>query len=299
MSFYHFAFTWNNPTNDVRGYLATLCEGVGVTYAVVGNETAPTTGTEHLQGHITFAQRKSLNAARTLLQGAHVERARVPRASIEYCKKGGDFVEYGDIKAIPYQGKRTDLDDYIDWVKTSPTYPTTVDIQRTFPNLWVRYSKRLLELRDCNRTLPGLESGEYRGWQLRVRDLIAEPADDRKIIFVVDENGGAGKSWFVRKYLTDNDDAQMIGVAKRDDMIHALDVSKRVIFIDVPRNSMQYLQYAVLEGIKNRLVFSAKYNSLCKQFIHQPHVVVFSNEEPDRNALTRDRYKIINIVNLN
>jgi len=53
------------------------------------------------------------------------------------------------------------------------------------------------------------------------------------------------------------------------------------------------LQYGVLEQLKNRMVFSPKYNSCHKIIRRISHVIVFINEEPDMNALTGDRYKII------
>jgi len=58
---------------------------------------------------------------------------------------------------------------------------------------------------------------------------------------------------------------------------------------------MQYMQYAILEQLKNRLIFSNKYQSQMKVLPNNVHVVVFSNEAPDMNALTNDRYKVINI----
>lgn len=296
----HFVFTLNNPTQDERGYLATLFNGQGCIYALYGNETAPTTGTPHLQGYVCFTARKSISSVRTLLPRAHVERAVAPREAIEYCKKEGDFVEFGDPTAVTFQGKRTDLDDFIEWVTSVQQYPSDDVIIKTYPKLWLRYSRKLCDLRNALRTQPALITGEHnlRQWQQSLTNRLEQPADDRKIIFVIDEAGSAGKSWFVRKYLTDHDDGQFLSVGKRDDLAHAIDESKRIFFLDIPRGNMEYLQYGFLEQVKNRLVFSPKYNSVSKILQHQPHVVVFSNEDPDRNALTRDRYDIIRIVNL-
>jgi hypothetical protein len=52
------------------------------------------------------------------------------------------------------------------------------------------------------------------------------------------------------------------------------------------------LQYGVLESIKDRLVFSPKYCARTKRVIHNPHVIVFSNEMPEMNKLTDDRYDV-------
>ncbi|ALE29598.1 replication associated protein [Lake Sarah-associated circular virus-7] len=87
-----FIFTWNNPTADTEAALESLA---GYSYLTFGRETAPTTGTRHLQGYIRFTDGKSLRSARRLLNGAHVEVARTIRQAIEYCHKEGDFVEFG------------------------------------------------------------------------------------------------------------------------------------------------------------------------------------------------------------
>jgi len=55
---------------------------------------------------------------------------------------------------------------------------------------------------------------------------------------------------------------------------------------------MEYLQYAVLEKLKDQIIFSGKYASSTKYIEHPVHVVVFSNEEPNMDALTLDRYVV-------
>ena len=135
------------------------------------------------------------------------------------------------------------------------------------------------------------------GWQSELEQELDEgPLDNRAIVFYCDPEGGKGKTWFIRKYLSEHDDAQMFSVGKRDDIAHALDPTKRIFFFNVPRGSMQYLQYGVLESIKDRLVFSPKYNSGTKRIHHDVHVIVMCNEEPDYSQLTHDRFDIRNIV---
>jgi len=46
--------------------------------------------------------------------------------------------------------------------------------------------------------------------------------------------------------------------------------------------------------LKDRFVFSPKYDSKTKWLSNQPHVVVFMNEHPDMTKLSHDRYRIIN-----
>lgn len=86
-----FVFTLNNPVGDSEsGLLGLECQ-----YVTFGREIAPGTGTPHLQGFIYFANGRTVRSCRQLLRGAHVERAITIEEAIDYCHKGGDFVEKG------------------------------------------------------------------------------------------------------------------------------------------------------------------------------------------------------------
>lgn len=294
-----YCFTHNNYTGaDETRYADLFAAGIAdgsILYAVVGKEVAPTTGTPHLQGYVFFADRKRPGAVRSLFPGAHVIIALgTPQENQTYCQKGGDFVEFGTVGACPTQGKRTEFEHYKEWLKAEPSWPSDARIAEIWTSLYGRYGKRLLDLRDLLYPKPVLETEPAReGWQHDLQEELSNPpADDRKIVFYCDEEGGKGKTWFIRKFLSESDDAQMFGVGKRDDIAHALDPTKRVYFFNIPRNNMQYLQYGVLESIKDRLVFSPKYCARTKRLIHNPHVIVFCNEQPDMSALTEDRYDI-------
>ena len=82
-------------------------------------------------------------------------------------------------------------------------------------------------------------------------------------------------------------------VAKRDDIAHSIDENKRIFMFDIERASMEYLQYSILEQLKDGLVFSPKYDSRVKRIKSNAHVVVFCNEHPDPTKLSEDRYHVI------
>lgn len=89
----HFIFTWNNYPADWWDKL----QEKNYRYICAGKETAPTTGTPHLQGCICFTNQRSLNAVKKLLPGCHVEAMRgTVQQAVDYCKKEGDWVEDGD-----------------------------------------------------------------------------------------------------------------------------------------------------------------------------------------------------------
>jgi len=92
--FYAFAFTWNNYDAESE----TALQGLKFKYLLYGREVG-SSGTPHLQGTIVFKSQKTLSAAIKALKGAHVSACRDVDASIEYCKKDGDFEEFGEYKS--------------------------------------------------------------------------------------------------------------------------------------------------------------------------------------------------------
>lgn len=88
---------------------------------------------------------------------------------------------------------------------------------------------------------------------------------------------------------------QILKTGKESDMCYAINEDKSIFLLDVPRSRMEFLQYSVLEQLKDRMVFSTKYNSQMKILRSPTHVVVFCNEHPDETKLSADRYNVINI----
>jgi len=125
---------------------------------------------------------------------------------------------------------------------------------------------------------------------------LTAPADDRTVVFYVDKEGGKGKSFFIRwmftKYPTK---VQMLGVGKRDDLAFVVDKSKSIFLINVPRGGMEFLQYTILEQLKDRTIYSPKYQGEMKVLSSKCHVAVFCNEPPDMEKMSIDRYKVVEI----
>lgn len=123
------------------------------------------------------------------------------------------------------------------------------------------------------------------------------PADDRKVVFVVDKNGNQGKTWFAKQYVKEHEDSQYMEPGKKADMAYALRENIRVLFLNVSRSvesdKSDYL-YSFIESVKDGMVFSPKYESRTK-FLGKVHVVVMTNQEPNMILLTQDRYVIIEL----
>jgi hypothetical protein len=108
-------FTLNNYTADDENRLNSLHDGIAK-YLVYGRETAAT-GTPHLQGFIIFNDSRRFNNVReTLGSRCHIEQSRGSNIDAsEYCKKDGDFVEYGQLPSAG--GTRTDLSEAIEFLQ--------------------------------------------------------------------------------------------------------------------------------------------------------------------------------------
>lgn len=146
-------FTLNNWTEQHQDRLRALvqsCDGVDegrvhVTHPVGGcaryirwgREVAPTTGTEHLQGLVSFLHGVSFAVCRRLLGGsAHVEPVADWDASMEYVIKDGDWEEHG---RRPRPGARTDLERIASALVTGET--TLHDVALEFPSRYLQYSR--------------------------------------------------------------------------------------------------------------------------------------------------------------
>ena len=90
----HWAFTLNDYTDDDEQRIAAAASSEGVVYVVYGREVA-STGTPHLQGHVSLSVKKRQPQLVRLFGQAHYTVARSVKHSIDYCKKDGDYTEFG------------------------------------------------------------------------------------------------------------------------------------------------------------------------------------------------------------
>lgn len=283
-------FTINNWTPED---VTRLCD-LDTRYLVFGREVGEN-GTRHLQGYVEFPSRKRFAAAKEAISArAHLELARgTAEENATYCKKDNDFEEFGE-PAVVRQGKRSDWDRLREWLESLESRPSQRELINQFPGLYARYAGKLDDIVSAMLPEPQFTVSVPReGWQRELHQSVEQPAHDREIDFWVDEEGNSGKTWMARYLLqTMPAKVQYLRPGKRDDMAYAVDESKSVFIIDVPRTQMEFLQYSVLEMVKDRLVFSPKYNSTTKIIGDTPHVIVFSNEKPDYMKLSSDRFNV-------
>lgn len=284
----HWSFTTNNPTDD--DFFTTL--PIGFLYLVVGREVS-TTGTPHLQGAFGLESRKTLAYLRRNipeLSRSHLTISRKPAAAVQYCKKSEHYEEFGDFSSCSSQGKRSDIEQFMLSVRGG-SYDYD-QLREDHPLVFAKYPRFVTDYISHHKPKAVPESYPLYEWQETLsRDLLLPPSD-RPIVFVVDLVGNSGKSWFADWFTYHNPNCQIILPGKKADMSYALKENNRVLFIDAPRSKQgEFIQYDFLEEVKNKRIFSGKYESRMKN-LDPCHVVVLMNEEPDMTKLSLDRFDI-------
>jgi len=134
-----------------------------------------------------------------------------------------------------------------------------------------------------------------RPWQERLIELI-KPSE-REIIWIVGAEGNEGKTWF-QKYLKGIHGQRVFDANIKKSsrsILHVL--SKRFVSLidlflfDVSRSfNMKYFPYVLLEDVKDGE--STKADGSRLKFNTPNILLVFSNEKPDEEKMSRDRWSI-------
>lgn len=135
-------FTVNNYSVDDEKDLQAKSLALQRTYFVCGRETG-SNGTPHLQGYVEFKNQVSLSTLKKKLHAnAHFEkRMGTSKQASDYCKKDGNFVEFGELSQ---QGARNDLVAICQSI-VEKKRPLS-EIAAEAPNHWVRYHKGFTNL---------------------------------------------------------------------------------------------------------------------------------------------------------
>lgn len=140
----HWCFTINNP--DLEADKKCMEEAPDMKYCVLQLERGED-GTLHLQGVIGFDKQKWFNTLKHLHQRAHWEVTRSVPKAIAYSRKEETRVEgpweYGDVPTGPVQGKRSDLDAVVKYIRKGKSPREIFD---KAPNASVRYFNNIAKL---------------------------------------------------------------------------------------------------------------------------------------------------------
>ena len=143
-----------------------------------------------------------------------------------------------------------------------------------------------------------------RPWQKDIANNHKEPCTmfDRIINWYWEPTGNIGKS-VLSKYFVDQLGAIIIS-GKGNDCLYAIQqyVEKNgegpdIIIMDIPR-CIDHISWNAIESAKNGCFFSGKYEGGMVRY-NTPHIIIFSNEQPDIYKLSLDRWNIVELSGVN
>lgn len=220
-------------------------------YAIQEEEAS--TGTKHLQGVIVLNHAKTFRQMKKMFPSIHWMKCRNIHAAANYCQK-----------IATRSGEQ--------WIK---------GFKKSREGIFDPLAPHMDHL--------------YK-YQQEVLDLVKTEPHDREIHWYFSYRGRTGKSSLC-KHLCMAHDAIIVGGSYKDAYYAIIDRIKqnkppKIVVFDLPRTSgAKFLSYTAIEGIKNGLFFSTKYESQMAIF-NPPHILIFANELPDMGQLSKDRWKI-------
>ncbi len=140
----------------------------------------------------------------------------------------------------------------------------------------------------------------WRPFQQTVLDICRSDPDRRTINWIWDEKGNIGKSYLCT-YLYLKYDAVICG-GKRDDVFNQVfnwidnrdEESPKIVICDIPRASLDYVNYSLLEKLKDGLFYSGKYEGgVC--LLEPLHIICMANEEPMTGMVSEDRWNVVKV----
>lgn len=276
--------------------------------------------TPHLQIFAQATAPLSVKAWHTHL-GARVSNivpTQDPPKAIKYCqgyewnketdqfeaKEGSDLTSMEEYGTAPTQGKRTDLESINEELKHTPLSELWHDNELTKPlaayhNHWVakdqQYTTERMFKKAKTQHNEYMATREKHPWEHHLDLVIKCHVDTRLIHWYYDTIGDMGKT-VNGKNLFFNHNAYYATGGKAADIYHAYK-GEPIVILNLPASTDQthsdYL-YPILEGFKDGIISSGKYNSQTKAFAI-PHVIVFSNHAPDMTKVKSNRIKAHNI----
>lgn len=256
-------------------------------------------GTLHLQGYMELKQKLRFNTIKQrvpLLARAHFEKRRgSQKQAIDYCRKEETRVDGPWTFGVAFndnRGERKDLHVVKDAIKAGMTKSQVYDEYPDVAARYPRYVDTMCQEYLMSKTVRIMEVEARNEFQVVLLDMLSEDPHPREILWFYDGTGGAGKT-FMSKHLVDTRGAFYTNGGRAGDITFAYNGQDVVIF-DFVRDAAKYVNYGVIEQLKNGIMFSSKYESSMKRF-NVPHVVVFANFLPPQGKFSRDRYAVCNV----
>lgn len=308
-------FTWNNYPADGPEIAKKWFEEHKAKCLMFEQEIAPSTGTPHLQGFIVFNTKKSGYQVVEIAKGIYwhpmdgsieanktycskdktgvVILGELPLSKAEKGAKGG---KYG------HKGAEAGIEENV-WLKITKEILAGTSYRQLaimFPEEHGRYPKGFKEKFELLRPQPKFDLKERYGrlyeWQSELLEIIGKDPNARSVQWIWSKQGNVGKSDMLKHLVSCNGFQPMQNAPTRD---LACAWKGSSVAFDYSRDEQHggNINYAALEHIKNRLVFSPKYESVTKmsEDFKDVFVVCFSNQLPDISKLSPDRWEIYEI----
>jgi hypothetical protein len=131
-----------------------------------------------------------------------------------------------------------------------------------------------------------------------IMKIVSKEPDNRTINWIWSEKGKVGKT-STASFLERNYEGVCVANGKGADIkmsvINHLETNDLdVLIVNVPRQNQGYVNYGVLEEIKDGLIYSGKYEGGFAN-IEYPHVIVLANFEPELDMMSEDRWNVVNV----
>ena len=312
--------TYSKEGGKSKEQIAMISEMYGIDMKIKPN-------TPHLQGYIELFKRQKLLTffGKELsswwfhpAQGTYQE-------NINYIEKG-QYKEDGTLDETniyrrglpkePKQGQRTDLLKLKDAIDEGTSYEDLVTNEEHFgtcarhTNFVKEYIKIVRTKKQKEQLTESLFANfEPREWQQELLDILSQDPDPRHVHWIWDAVGNQGKS-YMAKYLSVTQGATILKCAgtKTDLAYICSEQLSRTYIFDLSRtlekrdggSTTSYdpmdKVYEIMEDLKAGDLQSTKYHSHSGP-IPVPHVVVFANFPPNKEKMSKDRWRIRRLDN--
>lgn len=291
----NFCFTLNNYTQQDIDYLSDFYDAY-CNYLIYGKEEGDNTHTPHLQGYIQLKKQTRFNTIKKLLCRYHLEKAMgTPEQNMIYCSKGGCYVEFGT--PLIKGSNKIVKENIREQIKKCKSYNEVLEIEGI--EKYLKFGKEYYYSLDKRRP-EDYKDITLRPFQKKIVDYLNQEGTNREILFVIDKEGGKGKTFLCSYLLNTRDDIFVCENGKSADILYNYSKNlKKNILIDIKRSvKLNEINYGVLESLINPFFTSTKYESqtIIKPF--KSNMIVFMNNTNIielSNYLSKDRIKILNL----
>ena len=284
----YWCFTLNFNIEDGVPDLLEKFEGTDVRYACWQHEKS---SHDHLQGYLQFKNRQSMTAAKAVFDPykphMEVQKARRNSDARDYCLKEDTKVdgpwEFGEfLIAGSNKGKQREQ------VCRSPERMAEEN-----PSVFRRVKARM----SLEAHMSGMAClpENLKPWQVLLEKLLLEEPHDRNIIWVYGPKGGEGKSTFAKDLLRRGWFYTRGGTQDNVSYQYIDDVDRHIVF-DIPRDKKDYLQYSLIEMLKDGIIISNKYEPVTAVSSKPRHCVVMCNFLPDFEKISIDRVNVLSCI---